>query len=246
MSARSNKKELINREGRWLAITEQVFGRFSPLYALRFFIPGFTPWVSLILFPNLLGKLDLTLLIVVPLVLGIILYSFPIDTHYPLKKVWREYNAGFEAKITKTISSDQSNSNINVRSLYDVFFYTKLSLAERNRVHYRVTLYFAYSRIFAASSLVAGAFALAMVSYIFGYFRCPMIINWLNTAFLESEFLLTKLILTCLLNIGIAWITAKHAVSELRGATTFETYLMYHHKEQLEQIFLQVTKAGAT
>jgi hypothetical protein len=172
-----------------------------------------------------------------------ILYSLPIDSHYPLRKAWDQYNSGLEIKIAKIVSPEPLCPEIRVRDVYDVFFYTQLSVSERNRVHYRVTLYYAYSRIFAGSSLMAGVFFLTIVFYVFGHFKSPEIINWLSIIFLESlDFLFKKLLIACLLNIGIALITVSKAVSELTGATSFEGYLISYHKDQLIKIFSEVLR----
>lgn len=226
-----------------MSLSEVVFGRFSPLYLLRLFIPGFTPWISLILFPDLLGRLNTVILVGANLLLGMVLYSLPIDSHHPLRNVWKKYRSGIEAEIKKIVLPNQPNCGTNIRALYDVFFYTKLSVSERNRVHYRVTLYYAYSRIFAASFFMAGIFVVTVVFYVLGQFEYPLLISWLSATFMEtSDFLFAKFVIVCLLNSGIAWITAKEAVLELTEATSFESYLISYHKEEIKDIFTKALK----
>lgn len=129
----------------------EIFQNFSAIEILRLFLHGLFFVFPLVVFPNFSSQLNIISLTTLIVVSGLILYAAPIDFFFPIFKnhYKKEINSMIN-ELSKEALKDMKYS-IDPRSLYDIFYYDKLSRPLRYRIHYMVSLYYFYSRTFFAS-----------------------------------------------------------------------------------------------
>ena len=105
------------------------------------------------------------------------------------------------------------------------------------------SLYYAYSRIFAASFLMASIFAASIVLHTILGIVSPAVSTLVANLFLDSSVLfLPKLLAILLINLVIAPLAAKRAIFELNEVTSFERSLILLHKDKIKEVFKGVLR----
>ena len=129
----------------------EIFQNFSAIEILRLFLHGLFFVFPLVVFPNFSSQLNIINLTTLIVVSGLILYAAPIDFFFPIfkQKYKKEINLMIN-EVSKDLLKDIKYP-VDPRSLYDIFYYDKLSRPLRYRIHYMVSLYYFYSRTFFAS-----------------------------------------------------------------------------------------------
>lgn len=138
-----------------------LLNKFNSIEILRFFLHGLFVVFPISIFPNIvnsIGPIGFTFLIIFS---GIILYSIPIDNFIPF------YKKKYIEEINKIIKNICDKKIENPRALYDLYFYNEMGDNLRYRIHFYVSLYYLYSRIFISVILYSVLFIIILLCYFF-------------------------------------------------------------------------------
>jgi len=209
----------------------EIFERFTSIEILRLFLHGLFFVFPLTLFPRLAGTLGSVGFITLVVFSGAILYASPVDAAF---RVFRDYKAGIDNFIEKTVGIDRSKLKCDFRSLYDIVFYQRLGPALRTRIHFMVSLYYFYSRTFAACVFYL-VFSVCWLILLSGFISST--VSWLP-GLLEEDVtsLNAKLSIIVIFAACTSAFSFVYARNTLRSVVSLETAVIITYREDLKKI----------
>jgi hypothetical protein len=194
---------------------------------VRLFLHGIFTVYPLAFFPEIFNLITPTGIVLFAIVAGMILYAVPVDNVIPSYKKY--YITGLNSHLMNTVGLENFP---DIRSMYDIFFYEKLSPVIRYRIHWLVSLYYFYSRTFLVSLAQGSLFSITLLLSIsphpsFGPDILPGVSN--------SD-LLTRSVILLVVSFGIALVAFRQSGKGIREVANLEKALVDYHKDQIQEI----------
>jgi hypothetical protein len=178
-------------------------------------------------FPEVFNGISPTGIVLFAIVAGMILYAVPVDSLIPSYKKY--YVKGLNDHLISILGL---SSLKDVRSLYDVFFYERLSEVIRYRIHWLVSLYYFYSRTCLVSLVQGVIFSLTFFLTLTPHLPSSAgIIRGVS-----DPDLFARSILLLLLSYGIAIVAFRQSGRGIREVASLEIALVNYHKEDIRAI----------
>ena len=206
-----------------------MVGRFSAVDILRFFLHGTFALYPIAFFPEIIDAIGPARVVIFGIVAGMFLYAVPIDLLVP------SYRRYYDRELNEHVESIVGRKLDNVRSLYDVFFYEKLTPDVRYRVHFQVSLYYFYSRTCFVSLLHAIIFALASLYLVIPRPPSSVLNTFPNEGWMV---LLDKSIVLVVLSCVIAIVAFLQSSNVIKRVSFFEKALVDYHSKEIREIAL--------
>jgi len=219
----------------------EIFERFTSIEILRLFLHGLFFVFPLTLFPRFVGTLGSVGFITLVVFSGAVLYASPVDAAFRVFR--RDYKAGIDNFIEKIVGIDRSKLKCDFRSLYDIVFYRRLGSALRTRIHFMVSLYYFYSRTFAACAFYL-VFSFCCLLLLSGFISGT--VSWLPSLLKEDiASLNAKLWMIVIFTACTSAFSFVYARNTLRSVVSLENAVIIVYKEDLKKIANLAVKSNS-
>jgi hypothetical protein len=178
-------------------------------------------------FPEILYAISPTGIVLFAIVAGMILYAVPVDSLIPSYKKY--YIKGLNDHLISILGLRGFK---DVRSLYDVFFYEKLSEVIRYRIHWLVSLYYFYSRTCLVSLVQGTIFSLTFFLTLTPH---PPSSAGIIPGVSNPD-LFARSILILSLSYGIAIVAFRQSGRGIREVASLEMALVNYHNDDIREI----------